>query len=204
MKKISLLSIICLLAACTAGNKLLISEVNKKGNTDSIPDAVIRSLQQKNDIVLAFATENYAWGRSFNYSIICKNQDGWTGCKYQKKNMPDNNSANLSPVTVNTAACDSLLSYITANKIWEIKGETGEGGNRCPNGNENCNINDAANNRLWLITKERFIAPSYYAASFFEECCPGNKDRNLFLMTGLKLTGIVNNAVEDDDIKMEY
>lgn len=204
MKKIFLLSTIILLAACSTGSKLLTDEVNKIGSADNISDSVLHSLQQKNDIVIAYITENYAWGRNISYSVICKNKDAWSGYRYNKKNMINDMGYTLSAVTVNTAACDSLLNYITTNKVWEIKGETGEEGSRCPNANQNCNIADAASNSLWLITKEKFIAPSYYAPFFFEECCPGNKDRHLFLMTGMKVMSIVKGGQSGGETKMEY
>ncbi|MEP6514215.1 MAG: hypothetical protein ABJA79_10115, partial [Parafilimonas sp.] len=131
----------------------------------------------------AFATENFAWMRSVNYLIIAQNNGEWMGYQYYVNLMPGqpraNEPGNINPAVVNKSVCDSLLQYITQHKAWNIKGETGQ--NFCSNGNTACNINDASTARLWLITKNRLINPSYYAPVFFEQCCPGNKDRALFL-----------------------
>jgi hypothetical protein len=101
----------------------------------------------------------------------------------------------MHAVTVDNAACDSLLNYITEKKAWDIKGDTGDG--FCADGNKHCNINDASGSRLWVITKNAAINPSYYAPDFYERCCP-EQQRGLFLSITKKITAIAGENEETE------
>lgn len=182
--------------SCGSTQKLSsVNLIDKYGRQETIEDSVIRSLQQNNDIVIALATENYAWARSTNYLIVAQHNDEWIGYNYFVNNMPlaKENGAianfNINPAVVKKESCDSLLKYITDNEAWKIRGDSA--GNFCPNNNKNCVINDAAISRLWIITKNKLINPAYYAPEFYEECCAGNSERKLFLQIAYKISTIV-------------
>lgn len=177
--------------ACTSGSKLFVSEVNNAATATDTGDSVLISLRQKNDLVIAFATENYAWVRNISYLLICKNDNTWYGYNYKKQNMPNDKSYSFSEIKINAPACDSLLNFINKNKAWEITGDTEEK-SRCGESNSNCNINDASSNSLWLFTKEKLVSSSYYAPAFYEACCPGNVDRKLFLTIGAMVYSITS------------
>ena len=194
---------IAAIASCSTGSKVFISEIEKKGIPDSIGDPVLRNLQKQNDLVIAFATENYAWIRNKTYLILCKNGIEWTGYNYKKDEMPNDKSYSLNEAKVNAVSCDSLLGFINKTKAWNIKGEDGSG-KRCGDGNNNCNITDASSNSLWLTMKEKYTASNYYAAAFFEECCPGNAERKLFLIIGAKVYNIVSGNASSGETKVEY
>jgi hypothetical protein len=171
---------------CSAQKNSLISNIELAGNKQPVDDETIKKLQNENDLIIAYAVENFAWVKSMDYHIISQKNNEWKGYKYHR-NLMTNNAGSPTTITsekINKAACDSILNYITEKKAWTIKGDSEDG--FCSNGNKNCNINDASGLRLWLITKNAVINPSYYAPDFFEKCCP-NEQRGLFLSITKKI-----------------
>lgn len=178
---------------CTAQKNILVEGVNTSGKKQPVEDDVLKKLQNENDLVIAFAYENFAWVKSMNYLIVVQHGNEWKGFKYYKNMMPNNagTPTNLNNVPVDKNTCNSLLEYITINKAWNLPGD-GENG-FCADGNKTCNINDAAGNRLWIITKASVVNPGYYAAEFYEKCCP-ERQRGLFVAIGKKIESIVGNS----------
>lgn len=170
--------------------------LNDHGTEQKLSDSVMRSLQSQNEIVIALASENHAWGNSAHYLILAKNETEWKGYNYfvnyvqtERENAPP--SFNLNPVYIHNNAADSLLQSMMGNRFWEIKGD--EENRCCPDSLslQNCIIYDAQMSRLWFITKDKILNPAYYAPDFFEECCPGNADRKLFLQIALQINHLV-------------
>ncbi|MEP6464991.1 MAG: hypothetical protein ABJB05_01745 [Parafilimonas sp.] len=171
---------------CSAQKNILISHIESSGNSISVQDSILHKLQTENDLIIAYAVENFAWVKSMDYHIIVQKGNVWKGYKYHR-NLMMNNAGSPTSVTlekVDKAACDSILNYITEKKVWNIKGDAEDG--FCADGNQNCNINDAASLRLCIITKNALINPSYYAPDFFEKCCP-DEQRGLFLSITKKI-----------------
>ncbi len=183
---------------CSAQKSSLVSNIDASGDKQPIEDSVLQKMQAENDLVIAFAVENFAWVKSINYRILTHNNNEWKGYLYHK-NLMQNASAgsptSMHAVTVNNAACDSLLNYITEKKAWDIKGDSGNG--FCADGSKRCNINDASGSRLWIITKNAAINPSYYAPDFYESCCP-EQQRGLFLSITKKITAIAGEKEETE------
>lgn len=182
---------------CGAQKNILAENVNALAKKQPIQDDVIKKLQSENDLVIAYAYESFAWVKSMNYFILAQHGNEWKAYRYYKNMMPNNagTPTSLTPVSADKAACDSLLNYMTENSAWTIPGD-GENG-YCADGNKNCNIYDAAGNRLWIITKDAAINPGYYAAEFYEECCP-EKQRGLFVSIGKKIKAIVGDENEKE------
>ena len=182
---------------CSAQKNMLAENVNASAKKQIVEDDVLKKLQSENDLVIAYAYENFAWIKSMNYFILAQQNNEWKAYRYYKNLMPNNSGTptSLTPVQADKAASDSLLNYMEENKAWTIPGD-GEKG-YCADGNKDCNIYDAAGNRLWIITKDAAINPGYYAAEFYEECCP-EKQRGLFVSIGKKIQAIVgdDNATE--------
>lgn len=181
--------IIIVVASCKAQKNSVIKQVDIAGNNQPLEDSVINNLRRDNDILIAYAVENFAWVKTINYLIIAQKNDEWKGYEYKVNLMKQNPSQNISPININKASCDSLIDYIMQTKAWTIKGDNGT--NFCTNGSKNCNINDAASARLWIITKKTVFNPSYYAPEFYETCC-SDKDRALFLSIKNKIESGVN------------
>jgi hypothetical protein len=174
---------------------LLISNIESIGNKQSVDDETIKKLQSENDLIIAYAVENFAWVKSMDYTIIIQKDNEWKGYKYHKNLMANSagSPTSINPISVNKSACDSLLDYIEKNKVWTISGDNGE--NFCTDGNKNCNINDAASLRLWIITKKGSINPSYYAPDFYQKCCP-NEQRGLFISVTKKIAAAAGDSDE--------
>jgi hypothetical protein len=170
--------ITAVLASCKAQESSIIRTIDEAGNNQDLEDTVINNLRNNNDFVIAYAVENFAWVKKIDYTILAQKNGEWKGYQYSRNLMQQNPSKSISSVGINERTCDSLLMFILQTNAWKIKGDSGE--NFCTNGSKNCNINDAASGRLWLITKKTVFNPSYYAPEFYERCCP-DKDRALFL-----------------------
>ncbi|MGN6213765.1 hypothetical protein [Parafilimonas sp.] len=182
---------------CSAQKNILAENVNASAKKQAIEDDVLQKLQSENDLVIAYAYENFAWVKSMNYFIVAQHNNEWKAYRYYKNLMPNNagTPTSLTPVQADKTACDSLLNYMEENKAWTIHGDDKEKG-YCADGNKDCNIYDAAGNRLWIITKDAALNPGYYAAEFYEECCP-EKQRGLFVSIGKKIQAIVgDNSTE--------
>ena len=190
----NLFKLICIMAlintGCSAQKNILENNVDVPGTKQQpIEDSILRKLQTENDLVIAYAVENFAWVRSIDYHIIAQKNNEWKGYSYHL-NLMHNASGSptiIKDVIVNNAACNAALNYINENKAWTIPGDSGNG--FCNDGNKNCNINDAASARLWIITKNTVVNPSYYAPEFFEKCCP-DKQRGLFVSITKKIAAI--------------
>lgn len=186
---------ITVLTSCKAQQNSFIQKMDEAGTNQDLEDSVISNLRINNDIVIAYAIENFAWVKKIDFIILAQQNGNWTGYSYKRNLMQQNLSQSITSININKNACDSLLTYIIQTNAWTIRGDSGS--NFCSNGNKNCNINDAASERLWIITKKTVFNPSYYAPEFYEKCCP-DKDRELFLSIKKKIENSVSNSSEQD------
>ncbi len=183
------------LTCCSNSKQISISDFDEYAREEQLTDSVMHSLQQQNDLVLAYATENNAWAKSATYQIIAKNHDGnWMGYFYYVNNTPGvvrsgGSNFNINPAVVSNSACDSVWQFFQQQQVWKIKGD--EGKNFCASPNNNCTINDGQTMRLLIITKTKITDASFYEPVFFENCCPGKADRKLFLEAGEKIRAMV-------------
>ncbi|MEO8711707.1 MAG: hypothetical protein ABI405_06255 [Parafilimonas sp.] len=184
---------------CSAQKNIPENNVDGPGsNKQPIEDSILRKLQTENDLVIAYAVENFAWVRSIDYRIIAQKNNEWKGYNYHLNLMRGSSAGSPTVVTeavVNKESCNSVLNYINENKAWAIPGDSGDG--FCNDGNTKCNINDAASARLWIITKNTVVNPSYYAPEFFEKCCP-DKQRGLFLSITKKIAAIFGSSNDSE------
>ncbi len=190
--------IFMIIISCKAKQTSIINKVDEAAGNKVLEDSVITNLRNNNDIVIAYADENFAWVRKIDYTILAQQNGVWKGYTYKVSLMKLNPSQRISSLNINKNVCDSLVEYLIKNKAWTIKGDTGNV--FCANGNANCNINDASSGRLWIITKKAVINPSYYAPEFYENCCP-NKERALFLSIKNKIENSVRfNSTQDSNM----
>jgi len=180
-------------SGCSAQKDALMSNIESSSGKQVVEDSVLRKLQAENELVIAYAVENFAWARSIDYRILVQNNNEWKGYRYHQNLMRSGAGSPtiFNEVSINKTAADDALSYITENKAWEIKGDP-QGG-PCTNGSKKCNINDASGARLWIITKKGAINPAYYAPEFYENCCP-DKQRGLFLSITKKISAAVEGS----------
>jgi hypothetical protein len=185
--------IIAAFASCKAQQNLLIQKIDEAGSNQVLEDSIINNLRNNNDIVIAYAVENFAWVRKINYTILAQKNGEWKGYQYNVSLMKQNPSQSITSINIKKNACDSLMNFIAQTKAWTIKGDNDS--SFCANGSKNCNINDASSARLWIITKKTVFNSSYYAPEFYETCCP-DKERALFLSIKNKIENSVSISSE--------
>jgi hypothetical protein len=192
MKNIFFTIPILLFLSCRSSKAMTANPTEQKERQEQLEDSVLINLQQNNELVLAFAVETYAWARTKNYKILTLNNNEWKGYNY-KINNSTHSSSGLIPVTVSADSCDALWKFIKEKDATKITGDNGK--DFCPGDkNKNCNINDGATWRLLFITKDSVITPSYYEPQFYEDCCPGNANRQLFLGVAGKIKNIAGDT----------
>ena len=159
-----------------------------------LQDSALLNLRQKNDVVIAFALIQTAWVKSVNYKIVTLNKNEWKGYNYSINNTRHTTSG-LTPVNVSNDSCNALWKFIQERDAVKIKDDNGE--NFCSGDKKNsCNINDGASWQLLFITKKDVVTPAFYEPEFYENCCPGNTDRQLFLQVANRIKNTVNSGNE--------
>lgn len=184
---ISIVSIV--LISCKAQQTLFIKKVNESVANQQIDDSIINMLRSNNDVTIAYAVENFAWAKTINYKIIAQKNNEWKAYVYSVSMMKQNPLKIFNEVKADDAACNSLVNFITKSSALSIEGD--HGGNFCADEKANCNINDAASERLWIITKKSVFNPSYYAPEFYQTCC-SDSSRALFLVIKNKMVATAN------------
>ncbi len=193
MKRILLpFLLMALLSACSNNKNLaqsamptldtLIQHINSSKTDAEDANPQLAQLQKENDIVISFATLNFAWSRTGTYFVIAGKNGIWKRYQYKAKLSPGNEATiELVPQSVLADSVLPLLERYTKAGLWQTAGD--DGGNFCP-GNKQCNINDAETWSLSVATPQHIHTTTYYAPQFFEECCPGNHLRSEFVSIG--------------------
>lgn len=164
--------------------------IEQFGREEQVTDSVLHELQKNNDVVIAFAVAHYAWVKMIRYDILAMRNNEWKAYTYTVNNT-NHTSSGLSEVAVLKDSAESVWKFIQQKEAAKIKGDNGE--DFCSGDKKStCNINDGANWQLLFITKTSIADPSYYEPQFYENCCPGNTDRQLFIEVANK----IKNAVE--------
>lgn len=173
------------------------ADFDNYARAEQVTDTFLHSLQQNNELVIAYAVETYAWAKTVNYQILAKNGNEWKGYSYYINKSNQGASKPPTEIVVSADECNKLWKFMQQKEAWKIPGDKGE--NFCPDGNKNCNINDGANWRLLIITKDKVTDPSYYEPAFFEKCCPGNEQRKLFVETVDKIKHAVHESDDEEE-----
>lgn len=181
--------------SCNNTRVMSAGSFDQYARTEQVTDSFLLSLQQENEIVLAFAAESYAWVRAVDYRIITLNKGQWKGYAYYKRTTGGPLKKH-DVITVSDEVCNEAWKFIQTNEAWKVKGDGGK--DFCnSSGNKSCNINDGITWRMYIITKDKIADPSYYEPAFYEECCPGNVERKLFIEAVNKIKNAAQ--LEDDD-----
>lgn len=196
MKKLTAtLALFYLLTSCSHTMQNAATEIKTYGRPGKPDDATLQKLQQENEAVLIYGIEMYAWVKQKKYYILALNNNEWKGYEYSISFGP-NAGSNLAPVNVSQDSCKAVWNFFTDKKVWEIPGDSGA--NFCEGEKaRSCNINDGATWRLMILSKDHIIDPSYYEPKYFEQCCPGNSKRKLFLEAGKKVEEVFGKGEDD-------
>lgn len=161
-----------------------------ENNASQLTDSVLQSLYKNNELVIGVAFENFAWGHNATYRVLVMNSNEWMAYTWYVNYNAAGVVPNVNPSVVSGDTCKAVLEFLQQNHIEKVKGDQGKPG--CDKPNANCNINDGATWHLFWLTKEKMVAPSYYEPQYFEDCCPGNKDRQQFLAALNKIVTVLD------------
>ncbi|QEC68440.1 hypothetical protein FRZ67_14420 [Panacibacter ginsenosidivorans] len=185
MKGSLIVLFVAVILSCNNTRVMSANSFDQYARTEQVTDSFLLSLQQQNEVVIAFAVESYAWVRSVDYKIITLNKGVWKGYTYYKRTT-GGVSEKHETINVSNDSCNGVWKFIQTQQAWKIKGDNGK--DFCSGSEKkNCNINDGVTWRMLIITKDKITDPSYYEPAYFEECCPGNTERKLFIETVEKI-----------------
>lgn len=200
--------IICtvLIASCSSSQRLAQQEMKIYGSAGSPDDSILTTLQKQHDILLVFAEDNPAWTRTTKYNILAEKNKQWKGYKYEVHNATIRSEVRIksgvSEVIVSQISSDSVLRYVTKHELWKAQGDGGKNfcnntapGSASTRPGSNCNITDANTWKLFIIIPDHVKEISFYAPEYFEQCCPGNRERKNFVEAVKKIKALVGEAV---------
>lgn len=174
-----------------SNNDTLIKNINNSKADAETNNAELKKLVQENDLVIAFASLNYAWTRRGTYTVLANRNKEWKLYWFQSRLPPSANESTeeLKPLNVSAADAEKIKNLYAESSLWTTEGDAD--GNFCA-GKKDCNINDAETWAISAATPQKMHTTTYYAPKFFEECCPGNSIRARFVGLAeemMKLTG---------------
>lgn len=164
----------------TTANQQLILNINSSTGDTTIIIPHLNMLQQQNDLVIAFATLNYAWLRKGDFYVLTNRENTWQLYRYQTKLPPsaEEEAAAPAPQSISPELAEKIKNMYAGSQLWKTGGDNG--GNFC-NGRKDCNITDAETWTISVTTPQTIHTTTYYAPQFFEKCCPGNAYRQQFI-----------------------
>ena len=210
LKKMPVICLLSLLLVSCSNNKNLaqsspktvtdtmIKLINKSKKDTAVINPHLKTLQQQNDLVIAFAVLNYAWARTGTYYVLAgKNQD-WKLYSYKSKLYPavNDTATEITSVNIEILAAQKIKQLYESSHLWETEGD--EDGNFC-SGKKKCNINDAETWTISIATPQNIHTTTFYAPQFFEECCPGNMYRKNFITIANEMMKLGKNQISSPD-----
>ena len=181
LKKIFLISFfsVLILTGCSANSWR--KSFSQHSQVISISDSILNNIiNNYNNIVIYNISSDW----SDNYTVLASQKDSWFTIKYVLKK--DALSANESPYTysinpLKKFTADSVWNVFVQNQFWEIQSESP--GSCDHNKKETgCVVDDGSWSSLTMISDKKTVTKRYYEPAFFEtSCCPGDKNRQVFL-----------------------
>jgi hypothetical protein len=139
-------------------------------------DPVLQSLQSPNKILLIYNEINHHKPVNKNYVILVYDH-AWKKIVYKNKPVfiVGETSYVYEEQPISKTRGDSVLSIFTASNFWQFRAKD-EG---CP---KVCGTGDMPSSELMMVVDKRVTIKNYYAPEWYDEhCCPGDKDRQLFI-----------------------
>jgi hypothetical protein len=182
----------------SCGLNQLQKKVQHSANTD------IKSLPYMNnypfpvDFIISYSGEGYSGG--LNWDLLSRENGKWyrVHCNFKPAVKPGDPHYYYTKADIDQKAADSAVKAMIALKIWNIK-EKDEGCEKSEYTQKNklgktdfCTVSDGVTRVITFIAKERVLSKRYYEPELWERsfCCPGNKDRQVFI----KCYNILKNA----------
>ncbi len=172
-------------------NDTLIQNINSSSSDTDVINPHLKKLQSQYDLVIAFGTLNFAWARKGTYYVLASKNNEWVFYAYEARlpPTPGDEAATITPQKVATGTAEKIKELLSSSELWKTDGD--KDGNFCA-GKKSCNINDAETWTLSIATPQSIHTTTYYAPTFFEECCPGNPYRKQFVEIGKAMMQLGN------------
>ncbi len=182
--------------------KKFVRKINEVSKEYVFQDSVLKQIQSSKDLVIGYSEYNNTWRNvPVCYYLVCFAKRKCVAYKYALRpyTKVGENYFQLDTIDLDQETIDTIITGVKKNKPWEIKhkenDESGECEHVSPEKITFCSISDASSKTLILSTKTHYYLSSYYAPEFYEfNCCPGNKERMLFLSTIAPLFSFFRNA----------
>ena len=152
-----------------------------------LKDSVLQSFQKEYDISIITGYDRTTYGVEY-YTIACK-KNKWYKIYYRLKAAVAVGTLpyDLKKTAIDSKKGDSALKVFINNNFVKIPDSNDgckpeEYGNDPKNRNGKvCHSNDAATHIIILVTKKGYSFKQYYDVDRMNACCPGNKDREIFI-----------------------
>jgi hypothetical protein len=172
--------------SCSAQIKTIVQKIEKNAQLGLATDSILRKIQKENDLVIGYSSYNTTWRHvPIQYFLIGLKNNQSKAYSYTINQNVTNKEVpfTLDSMIVSNTNKDSILALFKQANGWSLKHV--EDGNtiHCsdiPN-SAHCTINDASAKSLIVMTKTHQQISNFYAPEFFEQCCPGNAERQRFL-----------------------
>jgi glucose-6-phosphate 1-dehydrogenase len=125
MKGCLIVLLMTVILSCNNTRGMSASSFDQYARTEQVSDSFLLSLQQQNEVVIAFAVESYAWVRSVDYKIITLNKGVWKGYTYYRR-ITGGASEKHETISVSNDSCNAVWKFIQTNEAWKIKGDSGK------------------------------------------------------------------------------
>lgn len=170
---------------CSSQLKTIVQKVEKNAQQNLSADSILRKIQKENDLVIGYASYNTTWRHvPIQYFLIGLKNNQSKAYKYTIKRNITNKDVpfTLDSIIVSNVYKDSILAVFNQATGWSLKHVEDDNTIYCsdiPN-TAHCNISDASSKALIVMTKTHQQISNFYAPEFFEQCCPGNAERQRF------------------------
>ncbi len=175
----------CMFYSCSAQLNKAVNETERALTLAAYNDSIIKSLQERYDLLIGYATTSDRPGFYKKHFLVGINKNKSVAFRYILTLVRTNNEAPfvLDSIPVPEILRDSIISNYVQIKAWEIYRSEDENTSQCSDivKHSGCKIVDAETYQLIVTTKSGHRSSSFYAPEYYEKCCPGNEDRRRFL-----------------------
>jgi len=192
MQRLKMMNSLCVMllllaSGCSAQLRKAIDRTENATAPGMASDSVVQSIQKRFDLVIGYSTEATTSFRPKTYHLIGFQDNQTIAFTYVYRNVRTDKQPKftLDSISVSSQYKDSVLSLYLKTKAWEIEHFENDNTVYCSDlsSHSGCNIHDGTTYNFIVMTKRRQRVSNFYEPDYYENCCPGNKDRQRFLAT---------------------
>ena len=176
----------CLVTTSCSVNRQKFKKKFNESMAIILKDSVLKSLHTKSSILIILNRISAHSMIKKDYKILSLQQKKWIAIQYFVRDAftSNENRFDYNEAKLDNNIGDSIFQIFTKNKFWKIKDiDNGCKENEYRNTHNSCTSGGSASNfEIILIRKLKISTKNYFNPIFYEtECCPGNKDRQIFI-----------------------